>query len=405
MKKSSIFVSITFIFFIAFVAIAMAAYLFLKYDRSNYLNTVYQKYEILTHTITWQLQTEQNPDEIYRQIEKLGLTPITYPKEIAKIITAAKVIDQKNIPIGEIKLLQNQKDFYILVQSFANLLLLKYAQYEPYRQKVIISIFSIIALSLLFVYIATIMKLRPLKKIEKELKKFSKGELDLDLDIKGSSEIAQVASALKEATDSIKNLLESRKLLLRNVMHELKTPIAKGRIASEMIEDEKQKKRFIKIFERLNSLINELAALEAVDSKIEPELKRRAVRDIINEAIELGMFDKKEVEKDIEEDFFVNADSRLFSIAVKNLLENGIKHSSDHKVKIGTKKGSIFIESRGEPLKREIEYYLQPFSKESRSEGFGLGLFIVSKILALHGFKLSYKYKDGRNIFTISTSR
>ena len=50
-------------------------------------------------------------------------------------------------------------------------------------------------------------------------------------------------------------------------MHELKTPIAKGRIVSELIDDNKQKDRMISIFDKLNFLINDFSNIEQIVSK------------------------------------------------------------------------------------------------------------------------------------------
>lgn len=50
-------------------------------------------------------------------------------------------------------------------------------------------------------------------------------------------------------------------------MHELKTPIGKGRIISEMIKEDRQKERLIAIFLRMDSLINEFAKIENLFSK------------------------------------------------------------------------------------------------------------------------------------------
>ena len=63
-------------------------------------------------------------------------------------------------------------------------------------------------------------------------------------------------------------------------------------------------------------------------------------------------------------------------------------------------KNKIEIISQGEPLKNDLSYYTEPFSQEEKSDGFGLGLYIV-KQLNLHGYKLVYKHEEGKNYFII----
>ena len=82
----------------------------------------------------------------------------------------------------------------------------------------------------------------------------------------GNDEISEVADAFYTAVMQIKKLNESRQLFLRNIMHELKTPITKGRITAEMIPEDKYQKRLISVFEKLEELINEFAAVEEATS-------------------------------------------------------------------------------------------------------------------------------------------
>jgi len=235
----------------------------------------------------------------------------------------------------------------------------------------------------------------------KELQKFSEGNLDIELNIHSSKEINEVAKAINQAASSLKAIQKSRKLMLRNIMHELKTPITKGRITAEMIEDEKQKRRLIDIFEKLNTLINEFAALEAVDSKIAPNKTAVSIKDLLDEAIHLGLFDKSHLQIEFLANSTIKADYRLFAIALKNLIDNALKYSPDQKALIIVRSNSIAIQSKGEPLKRSLEYYAQPFTKESR-KGFGLGLYLVQSIIKMHQMGLEYSYENGFNIFKIT---
>ncbi len=71
-------------------------------------------------------------------------------------------------------------------------------------------------------------------------------------------EIGKIAKSFDDAITYINTLSASKNLFMRNLMHELKTPITKGRIIVEMLEDEATKKVLIRAFERMNELISEL---------------------------------------------------------------------------------------------------------------------------------------------------
>ena len=62
----------------------------------------------------------------------------------------------------------------------------------------------------------------------------------------------------------------------------------------------------------------------------------------------------------------------------------------------------IQIISHGKALSQSLEFYTEPFSQEEkRSDGFGLGLYIVKTILDLHKMQLHYEHQEGKNIFTV----
>ena len=95
-------------------------------------------------------------------------------------------------------------------------------------------------LSFTLSFLWIIQSLRPLKNLKDQIQSFSNGNLEIDCKSDKKDEIADVANEFDTAVKKIALLLNSRQLFLRTVMHELKTPIAKGRIVSELIDDNKQ---------------------------------------------------------------------------------------------------------------------------------------------------------------------
>lgn len=399
--KKSIFVSITAIFLVAFLGLGFSFYLFMRYEKESFQYSIQKRFNFVSQTLLWQLSVAQNPNRVLKNLKSIDLEPIPYSKEVINILKNSEIIKKRILALGEVWLLKYQDSYYIFIQSFGNSILLKDILQSSIKYRIYFIVFGFLTILLLLSYIAILLKLKPLKNMQKELKKFSKGDLNINLEIKGSSEIAEVAKTLQEAINSLKNIINSRKLLLRNIMHELKTPITKGRITAEMIDDEKQRRRLITIFEKLNSLINELAAIEAMDSGIKLQKESVKISEIINEAIDLGMFDKNSIEIEFISNPSVEVDRKLFSIAVKNMIDNGIKYSTNSKIKIIVDEKKIAFINSGERLKRDFNYYLEPFTKERQTSGFGLGLYLVNNILKLHKFRLSYSYKNGENIFEI----
>ena len=189
-------------------------------------------------------------------------------------------------------------------------------------------------------------------------------------------------------------------------MHELKTPIAKGRIVSELIDDSKQKNRMINIFEKLEFLIDDFAKIEQVVSQnYEIKKQKLYLSDLIENAKNMlileNLNDKVQFDKSSKTKIAV--DYELISMVFKNLIDNAFKYSHDGKIKIEESKNQIMFISLGEKLEKPFEDYFKPFhnTTKSKNHGMGLGLYIVKSILDIHKMNFEYEYLDKKNIFKI----
>jgi len=210
---------------------------------------------------------------------------------------------------------------------------------------------------------------------------------------------------LKNIKDT-KLFLSSRQLFLRTVMHELKTPIAKGRIVSELISDEKQKNRMTHIFEKLDFLINDFAKVEeVVSNQYVLNINAYTINTLCNHSINMLMLDSTDdrVTFNCNSKEKVLVDLELFSMAVKNLLDNALKYSNDKKVQMKYDNNKLLIISNGSKLDKPLEDYYKPFhnNTHSKNHGMGLGLYMVYSILALHKKELLYENINHQNIFMI----
>ena len=179
--------------------------------------------------------------------------------------------------------------------------------------------------------------LLPLATLKSQIQTFSKGDLDIECKSDKEDEIAEVANEFDHAVTMIRELLHSRQLFLRAIMHELKTPIAKGRLVSEMLEDEKNKARMHSIFERLNLLIDEFAKIEKITSKnFDLTIKPYKMSDLLEASEDMLMIEnpKRFITTKIVQDYSVDVDFELFTLVVKNLLDNGIKYSTDKQITV-----------------------------------------------------------------------
>jgi len=251
----------------------------------------------------------------------------------------------------------------------------------------------------------------PLRLLEGAIRDYGQGKYEFNLSTAKTDEISMVANEFDKAVKKIEKLQESRTLFMRNIMHELKTPITKGKICTEMVSDTMRKKIFTQVFDRMEELINEMAAIEKLTTNnLELELKSHKWIDIVENATDLLLVEHDRIEHNIADEK-IRADFKWMSIALKNLIDNGMKYSCDGKVEVMLEGERISVANCSVPLENPLEHYLEPFittqthyNNNGTSNSFGLGLYIVSEIVKLHGYSLTHQYYQGKNYFIIDGS-
>lgn len=402
--KSSIFYVITFIFILASSTIGVAFIWLINYDKINYSNELNAKYSYLANLKLQELNDSITKEEFDNKQKQFKLKLISKDNK-RNIISDSIILAEDSNNLGTSKILTNNGKNYLYVMANDKEFLYEDTNFNSYRYMSIQIILCIVILVLLISYIFVIGKLRPIRRLKRQITKFANNDLDNIENIsKGSDEISQVSDAFYQAIKKIKDLNTSRQFFLRNIMHELKTPITKGRITAEMLEDTKFKQRLINVFDRMVILIDELAAVEQITSGVAKNPKKISITHIFNEAKEMLLLENEKINIIIDNTFLVYVDFKLFTTAVKNLLDNAIKYSDDNAVKVIICQESIKFYNKGKKLEKNIEYYLEPFTQggTKASNSFGLGLYVVNTILEAHKLKLNYSHDNGYNIFSIT---
>ncbi len=293
---------------------------------------------------------------------------------------------------------------YMITPENTGSLLLKDLTTEPIDVNYMWLLYGAFVLVLFALFLSIAISIYPLKHLQLQIRRFGEGEMDLDLASNRKDEIAEVSNEFDRAVGKIKEMMSSRAIFLRNITHELKTPITKGQLSLEFLENSRTKEILTNVFMRLNLLTREFVQIEnvtACDCQINKNSYRLA--DILDNAVDLLFLEPSAIKHNLD-NRKVEVDFELMSIVFKNLIDNGIKYSDDSTVFVSLDGDELSFCSKGAEMQNSLEYYIQPFTKcdVNTQESFGLGLYIVYYILDKHGYKLSYKHKDGLNYFTIN---
>jgi len=403
MKNLSVTTFIHILFLVAIAILIATFLLFLSWDKDRHKIEEYKRYQLISITFLSNLQQNTQKDKLEKLYKELHVKAV----EEEKVSNLKKQIQKEGVTVfsggsslGRVRVFELEGKNYIYVQRMAHNIMLKDNRPENYYFEIAIALGVFLISLLLLLYLAVLKKLYPLKTLNRQIQKFAKGDMKTRITYLYDDEIGKIAKSFDDAIVHINELSTSKNLFMRNLMHELKTPITKGRIVVEMLEDEGTKKVLVRAFERMNELISELAELERVTTQsFEPNFEYIMVSEIVSESQELLMTQSSCLKIEID-DMALTTDKKLMVLVIKNLLDNGIKYGKDKCVMLQTNDGLIEVVSQGEALEYSLSYYTEPFSQaEKRSSGFGLGLYIVDSILEKLGYKLGYKHEDGKNIF------
>ena len=405
MRNLSVTTFIHILFSVAIAILIATFILFISWDRDRSKIEEFKRYQLISVTFLSKLQSYPSDDEIqklYREMHVKLVDPKALPSLKKKIQKKGKTLFSGGSSAGRVRVFDIDNKHYINVQRMSYNLMLEDDLPENYYFEIAIASGVTIILLLLLIYLAVLKKLYPLKKLHRQIQHFAQGDMNTRISYKHDDEIGKIAKSFDDAIVHINQLSTSKNLFMRNMMHELKTPITKGRIVVEMLDDEATKKILVRAFERMNELITELADLEKVTSQsFEPDLEYVMLNEIINESKDLLMSQTSCLKVEVDE-IALTTDKKLMALVIKNLIDNAMKYGRGECVMLRTNYSIIEIISEGPALEHELEYYTEPFSQaEKRSSGFGLGLYIVHNILEKLGYKLGYRHAEGKNVFMI----
>ncbi|MEO5591831.1 MAG: HAMP domain-containing sensor histidine kinase [Chitinophagaceae bacterium] len=275
---------------------------------------------------------------------------------------------------------------------------------------------------------------RDLNSITAHVKKFEQGNWKERIVFHQGSELGQLAATFNKMADTIEANIEniqtmekSRRELIANVSHDLRTPLAviKGyaetlQLKKDVLPDE-EKDKYISILVKsstnLKRLVDELFELSKLDAKtIVPDFEIFSLSELLLDNIaryQIIASEKFIIIKPViaGEVPMVYADIGLVDRVLQNLIANAIKFTPQYGtitmsliIKTATVLVSIKDTGIGIPegkLNGIFERYYRTNDKGTDTSGIGLGLAIVRKILELHGSQIyvTSTEGDGSNFF------
>ncbi|HEY1043477.1 MAG TPA: ATP-binding protein [Telluria sp.] len=231
---------------------------------------------------------------------------------------------------------------------------------------------------------------------------FGSGNLAARAHMHPNDSIYPLAERINAMAGRIEGLLEAQRNLLHSVSHEVRTPIARLEFGLELLRsaarDPALEKRIAAMegdLRELNGLVNELLGMTKLDSRPQLDIGQVDVKELLQGLAAALAPAPAQLDMELPDGLPpLPADRRLLARALDNLLRNAQKYSDGHVAVSAHASGkvlSITVEDNGPGIpEEERERIFEPFYRIDRSRdratgGFGLGLSIVQKAVALHG--------------------
>ncbi|MDW8371456.1 MAG: ATP-binding protein, partial [Geminicoccaceae bacterium] len=248
------------------------------------------------------------------------------------------------------------------------------------------------ALLVLAVLLGTRRATRPLVGLAEAAELLGRGEPGGPLPEQGPEEIRRAIAAFNRMQDRLSRFIADRTRLLAALGHDLRTPITSLRLRAELLDDEEARARICATLEEMQRMVEATLAFARDEAMGEPvrEVDLAAlVEGVVEDLAELGG-DARLV---ASEPVVARIRPAAVKRAIRNLVENALAYGRRARVSLAREGGEavVTVDDDGPGIPPEkLEEVFEPFvrletSRSAETGGVGLGLAIARGIVRGHG--------------------
>ena len=248
---------------------------------------------------------------------------------------------------------------------------------------------------------------RPLSQLAAAAERIGQGVSPEPLPEDGPSELVTLVRTFNQVTQQVKALLANRVILLAGIAHDLRSPIARMRLALEMLPpsaDPELVERMLRAVDNMTHLVNQ--SLEFSRGVGQNPSQKVDVDELIGELVE----DARRSGADIQWQSCRTRVHLLPPMALRriltNLLDNAVRYGEGGTIEIACtcegRRTTVSVADRGPGIPvNELEAVFEPFyrvdkSRSSVTGGSGLGLAIAKQLADSNDWLLSIRpRRDG----------
>ena len=249
---------------------------------------------------------------------------------------------------------------------------------------------------------------KPVERLQSSARSLAAGNMEARVGEEFSrrrDELGVLARDFDTMADHVRHLVASKETLMRAMSHELRSPLARLRVAAGLArrpgaDITRQLDRIELEAERLDTLIGQMLQLSHL--RVVPTLPSEPLdlTSLLSEVVEDARLEASAEDKTVDwspgPSLSVNGDHDLLRSAIENVLRNAVRFTKAGSAVLVTmfserRRAVIAIEDRGPGVpEAELERIFEPFyriaeSRDRDSGGTGLGLAITTRIVQLYG--------------------
>jgi len=282
-------------------------------------------------------------------------------------------------------------------------------QFDDERSPLLIGLIVLLLITISLAYAIQLRLLRPLKWLRSGVDAVSEGDLSTRVPVVRNDEIGKVARAFNQMTGRVQQMVDDRERLLADVSHELRSPLARIKVALELLPEGDKRDSIAQDIREMESLTTALLEREQMRnqaSHVNAEMVNLVA--VVGEVIDGFSHTPPGVEFNVPpQSLQITGDEALIKILVQNLVDNAIKFSlpdskpveislrqTDHEVQ-------IIVEDDGQGIPEEqAGKVFDPFVKLSPARGhragYGLGLNLCQRIVQAQGGNIEIQQREKR---------
>ena len=272
------------------------------------------------------------------------------------------------------------------------------------RQQVPVAVLLIFGAGAMFVLVTALLLVRrvtlPLSRLHDAVRRLGRGEPFRPIPESGSSEFADLARRINQTEREVRELLANRTTLLAGISHDLRTPLARMRLALELLGQAADPKLLAGVeadLDEMNESIGRVMELSRGLERQEASVAR--LSEVLQELAENYGPRGVQVRWDSLTACTDRVPPKVFRRVVNNLLDNAIRYGGGEPVELAATcspgRAMVVVRDHGPGIPAEqLEAVLRPFhrlegSRSRDTGGSGLGLAVVRQLCTTYGWTLT----------------